>query len=95
MSDGSLSQDEIDALLQGTDTIEMDTSGAAGASPMSDAERNALQEMLRGVTESQGSNLSILTGQDRDHSGIRASRSVPCPRCSEASRKTSWTCAWT
>lgn len=52
MSDGSLSQDEIDALLQGTDTIEMDTSGAAGASPMSDAERNALQEMLRGVTES-------------------------------------------
>ncbi|MGO9412248.1 MAG: flagellar motor switch phosphatase FliY [Spirochaetia bacterium] len=63
MSDGSLSQDEIDALLQGTDTIEMDTSGAAGASPMSDAERNALQEMLRGVTESQGSNLSILTGK--------------------------------
>jgi flagellar motor switch protein FliN/FliY len=63
MSDGSLSQDEIDALLQGTDTIEMDTSGAAGVSPMSDAERNALQEMLRGVTESQGSNLSILTGK--------------------------------
>jgi flagellar motor switch protein FliN len=63
MSDGSLSQDEIDALLQGTDTIEMDTSASAGASPMSEAERNALQEMLRGVTESQGSNLSILTGK--------------------------------
>jgi flagellar motor switch protein FliN/FliY len=63
MSDGSLSQDEIDALLQGTDTIEMDTSGSAGASPMSEAERKALQEMLRGVTESQGSNLSILTGK--------------------------------
>jgi flagellar motor switch protein FliN/FliY len=63
MSDGSLSQDEIDALLQGTDTIEMDTSGGAGASPMSEAERNALQEMLRGITESQGSNLSILTGK--------------------------------
>jgi flagellar motor switch protein FliN/FliY len=63
MSDGSLSQDEIDALLQGTDTIEMDTSGGAGASPMSDAERNTLQEMLRSVTESQGSNLSILTGK--------------------------------
>ncbi|MGA2615270.1 MAG: flagellar motor switch phosphatase FliY [Spirochaetia bacterium] len=62
MSDGSLSQDEIDALLQGTDTIEMDTS-AGGPSPMSDAERTALQEMLRGVTESQGSNLSILTGK--------------------------------
>jgi len=63
MSDGSLSQDEIDALLQGTDTIEMDTSAGAGPSPMSEAERNALQEMLRGVTESQGSNLSILTGK--------------------------------
>ena len=63
MSDGSLSQDEIDALLQGTDTIEMDTSAGGAASPMSDAERNALQEMLRGVTESQGSNLSILTGK--------------------------------
>ena len=63
MSDGSLSQDEIDALLQGTDTIEMDTSAGSGPSPMSDAERNALQEMLRGITESQGSNLSILTGK--------------------------------
>ncbi len=63
MSDGSLSQDEIDALLQGTDTIEMDTSGTAGPSPMSEAERSALQEILRGVTESQGSNLSILTGK--------------------------------
>ena len=63
MSDGSLSQDEIDALLQGTDTIEMDTSAGSGPSPMSEAERAALQEMLRGVTESQGSNLSILTGK--------------------------------
>ncbi len=63
MSDGSLSQDEIDALLQGTDTIEMDTSAGAASSPLSDAEKAALQEMLRGVTESQGSNLSILTGK--------------------------------
>jgi len=63
MSDGSLSQDEIDALLQGTDTIEMDTSGGPASSPLSDAEKSALQEMLRSVTESQGSNLSILTGK--------------------------------
>ncbi|HUI69386.1 MAG TPA: flagellar motor switch phosphatase FliY [Spirochaetia bacterium] len=63
MSDGSLSQDEIDALLQGTDTIDMDTSAPAAAPALSDADRNALQEMLRGVTESQGSNLSILTGK--------------------------------
>jgi flagellar motor switch protein FliN/FliY len=63
MSDGSLSQDEIDALLQGTDTIEMDTGAGPSSSPLSDAEKSALQEMLRGVTESQGSNLSILTGK--------------------------------
>jgi flagellar motor switch protein FliN/FliY len=63
MSDGSLSQDEIDALLQGTDAIEMDTGGGPASSPLSDGERAAFQEMLRGVTESQGSNLSILTGK--------------------------------
>jgi flagellar motor switch protein FliN len=63
MSDGSLSQDEIDALLQGTDAIEMDTGSGAGASLLSDAERSSFQELLRGVTESQGSNLSILTGK--------------------------------
>jgi flagellar motor switch protein FliN/FliY len=63
MSDGSLSQDEIDALLQGTDTIEMDTGAGPASSPLSDGEKNAFQEMLRGVTESQGSNLSILTGK--------------------------------
>jgi flagellar motor switch protein FliN/FliY len=63
MSDGSLSQDEIDALLQGTDTIEVESAGGPAASPLSEAERAALQEMLRGVTESQGSNLSILTGK--------------------------------
>ena len=62
MSDGSLSQDEIDALLQGTDTIEMESAGGGpAASPLSETERAAFQEMLRGVTESQGSNLSILT----------------------------------
>jgi flagellar motor switch protein FliN/FliY len=63
MSDGSLSQDEIDALLQGTDTIEMDTDAGTASSALSDGEKSAFQEMLRGVTESQGSNLSILTGK--------------------------------
>ena len=63
MSDGSLSQDEIDALLQGTDTIEMDTGAGPASSPLSDADKTSFQEMLRGVTESQGSNLSILTGK--------------------------------
>jgi len=65
MSDGSLSQDEIDALLQGTDTIEMD----AGVSPavegesLSDHERETFLGLLRGLIESQSSNLSMLTGK--------------------------------
>ncbi len=63
MSDGSLSQDEIDALLQGTDAIEMDSGAGSSTSPLSEAERAAFQDFLRGVTESQGSNLSILTGK--------------------------------
>ena len=63
MSDGSLSQDEIDALLQGTDAIEMDTGAGPASSPLTDAEKSAFQEMLRGVTESQGSNLSMLMGK--------------------------------
>jgi flagellar motor switch protein FliN/FliY len=64
MSDGSLSQDEIDALLQGTDTIEMD-SGAGGASEgdLTDAEREAFQKLLTDLVESQSSNLSMLTGK--------------------------------
>ena len=64
MSDGSLSQDEIDALLQGTDTIEMDTAPAAASGPgLSDQERNALQSILKDVVESQSSNLGMLTGK--------------------------------
>jgi flagellar motor switch protein FliN/FliY len=63
MSDGSLSQDEIDALLQGTEAIEMDTGAGPSSSALSEPERSVFQEMLRGVTEGQGSNLSMLTGK--------------------------------
>ena len=64
MSDGSLSQDEIDALLQGTDTIEMEaTSGAATASGLPDELRDTFHNLLRELVESQSSNLSMLTGK--------------------------------
>ena len=62
MSDGSLSQDEIDALLQGTDTIEMDTGPDTG-SALSGQEVNEFQNLLKGVVESQSSNLSMLAGK--------------------------------
>ncbi|MCD6121420.1 MAG: flagellar motor switch phosphatase FliY [Spirochaetales bacterium] len=62
MSDGSLSQDEIDALLQGTDNIEMETAENA-PSPLSNQEKTVFQNLLKDIVESQGSNLSILTGK--------------------------------
>ena len=60
MSDGSLSQEEIDALLQGTDTLEMDTGGGGGADSglLSETERSAFQAMLAKVAEAQSLNLS-------------------------------------
>jgi flagellar motor switch protein FliN/FliY len=64
MSDGSLSQDEIDALLQSTDTVDIDSGPAvAGGEALSEQERAAFEALLREVVESQSSNLSMLTGK--------------------------------
>jgi flagellar motor switch protein FliN/FliY len=60
MSDGSLSQDEIDALLQGTDTLELD-SGAPEY--LSATEASAFQGLLAGIAETMGLNLGTITGK--------------------------------
>ncbi len=60
MSDGSLSQDEIDALLQETDNLEIDTGGGL-ESLLGEKERGAFLRLLEGVVGAQASNLSILT----------------------------------
>ncbi len=60
MSDGSLSQDEIDALLQETDNLEMETGGGLEGL-LSDTERTRFLRLLDGVAGAQASNLSILT----------------------------------
>jgi flagellar motor switch protein FliN/FliY len=60
MSDGSLSQDEIDALLQETDNLEIDT-GSGLESLLGEKERGAFLRLLEGVVGAQASNLSILT----------------------------------
>jgi flagellar motor switch protein FliN/FliY len=60
MSDGSLSQDEIDALLQETDNLEIDTGGGL-ESLLPEKERGAFLRLLEGVVGAQASNLSILT----------------------------------
>jgi len=61
MSDGSLSQDEIDALLQETDNLEIDSGFGGGVEPLSEAEKNQVLQLLGGIVASQASNLSILT----------------------------------
>ena len=61
MSDGSLSQDEIDALLQGTESLEMDT--GAETATLSNQEKDAFQNILKEVIESQSSNFSMLIGK--------------------------------
>jgi flagellar motor switch protein FliN/FliY len=66
MSDGALSQDEIDALLAG-----VDSGSSMGASPSmtataapggSESDRQALQSFLASTVEAQSSNLSMMTG---------------------------------
>ncbi len=60
MSDGSLSQDEIDALLQETDNLEMDT-GPPGGELLSDQEKGYFLKLLEQIASTQASNLTILT----------------------------------
>ena len=66
MSDGSLTQDEIDALLQGSSNFDLgaDSGGGGGggleSAGLSDAEKKAFQAVLQGTISSQGSNLSML-----------------------------------
>jgi flagellar motor switch protein FliN/FliY len=63
MSDGALSQDEIDALLAGVDSGPGGPSPAVSAAPGSnDADRNALQAFLASTTDAQASNLSMMAG---------------------------------
>jgi flagellar motor switch protein FliN/FliY len=66
MSDGALSQDEIDALLAGVDSSALGSSApAATASPAGlEDERKAIQGFLAGTVDAQSSNLSMLTGRE-------------------------------
>ncbi|MCL2093191.1 MAG: flagellar motor switch protein FliN [Treponema sp.] len=63
MSDGALSQDEIDALLAGVDTAGSGPSPAGGSasSPSPDVIK-AFQEFLAANTGAESSNLSMMTG---------------------------------
>ncbi|MDR1576148.1 MAG: flagellar motor switch protein FliN [Treponema sp.] len=62
MSDGALSQDEIDALLAGVDSSSIMGAAAAVAPGGSDADRQALQNFLSANVDALSSNLSMMTG---------------------------------
>jgi flagellar motor switch protein FliN/FliY len=62
MSDGALSQDEIDALLAGVDSSSLGGAPAATATSGSEADRQALEKFLSSTTGAQSSNLSMMTG---------------------------------
>jgi flagellar motor switch protein FliN/FliY len=65
MSDGALSQDEIDALLAGVDSSSLRGTSSvptAVAAEGAGVDRQALQDFLSSTVEAQRSNLAMLTG---------------------------------
>lgn len=58
MSDGSLSQDEIDALLMGDSPLDMLSGNTAANSELGQAETTAVIDLLSGVSAAQSSALS-------------------------------------
>jgi flagellar motor switch protein FliN len=66
MSDGSLSQDEIDALLQGSGGFDLgNEADPAPAPPAAQGpDTGAFTEFVNGVSSSQGSNLTSMIGKD-------------------------------
>jgi flagellar motor switch protein FliN/FliY len=71
MSDGALSQAEIDALLAGVDSS--DSSAPAG---VSDTDPRVLQEFLASTVDAQSSNLSMMTGSKAAITGPQGSFST-------------------
>jgi flagellar motor switch protein FliN/FliY len=65
MGDGSLSQEEIDALLQGADDLgaAIETTPAPAAAGLSDAEKNELRSFAQQVGETMGNTLSTVTAK--------------------------------
>jgi flagellar motor switch protein FliN/FliY len=71
MSDGALSQAEIDALLAGVDSS--DSPAAAPAGGGSEADRKTIQDFLSSTVDAQSSNLSMMTNAKVTITGPRGS----------------------
>jgi flagellar motor switch protein FliN/FliY len=63
MSDGSLSQDEIDALLLGGSVESSDTGSSSMGAGLSASEENALLSLLESASEAQSGTLSGMMGR--------------------------------
>jgi flagellar motor switch protein FliN/FliY len=75
MSDGALSQDEIDALLAGVDSSAGSSQAATATAPSSSSlayDRGALEKFFSSTTAALSSNLSALTGAAVTLSGPQA-----------------------
>lgn len=66
MSDGSISQDEIDALLAGVDMGGMGAASAAPTAQMNDGQTAALQKFVADCVPALKSNLESMTGKSID-----------------------------
>lgn len=77
MSDGSLSQDEIDALLQGSGGMDFDDDSPGAGSELSADQIKQFAAIINGTVDSQGSNFSMLVNSSvsMDTPKVAASRS--------------------
>jgi flagellar motor switch protein FliN/FliY len=68
MSDGSLSQEEIDALLQGADDLSASliTEEPAAVAGLSEDERNEFRALAEEIAQSMGMTLSTITGKSAE-----------------------------
>ena len=64
MSDGSLSQDEIDALLAGTGDIDLGDSSSGGAASVASNSLDGLRDALGETIGQQQSNMAMITGRE-------------------------------
>lgn len=63
MSDGALSQDEIDALLQGSGGMDLDEPKPQGSDGLSDDQISKLMKSITSTLDTMGSNLAMLLGK--------------------------------
>jgi len=77
MSDGSLSQDEIDALLAGAGDIDLGESAAGNQTAAAPNTVQALKEALEATVAQQQSNMEMVTSKTVSMSVVSAKAGAP------------------